>query len=85
MKEPYSMGIREMDCAKCSKKFIVAPAHIYKKGSKYYCSWSCYNHRKEEMCIVCGATIPEGLQVCPNCEHEVKTKRNKKEKNNEQH
>ena len=19
-------------------------------------------------CVVCGATIPEGLQVCPNCE-----------------
>ena len=25
----------------------------------------------EERCIVCGAIIPEGRQICPNCEKAV--------------
>jgi hypothetical protein len=27
---------------------------------------------KEETCIVCGAVIPEGRQVCLNCEDKIK-------------
>lgn len=23
---------------------------------------------KEEICVCCGAIIPEGRQICPNCE-----------------
>lgn len=34
-------------CKRCGKKFIPAPLHAYKEGSKYYCSWTCYNHRKD--------------------------------------
>lgn len=25
----------------------------------------------EETCVICGAPIPEGRMVCPNCEKEV--------------
>jgi predicted nucleic acid-binding Zn ribbon protein len=28
----------------------------------------------EERCIVCGAIIPEGRQICPNCEKAVSRK-----------
>lgn len=27
-----------------------------------------------ERCILCGEEIPEGRQVCPICEHELKTR-----------
>lgn len=40
--------IRTAICKKCGKEFIPAPLHIYKAGSKYYCSWTCYNHREDE-------------------------------------
>lgn len=29
-------------------------------------------------CIMCGSIIPEGLQVCENCYHKVKTKKDKR-------
>lgn len=28
----------------------------------------------EEHCVMCGTVIPEGRQVCPDCEHAVRTK-----------
>ena len=37
----------EKKCKKCGKNFIPAPMHRYKDGSKYYCSWTCYLHRKD--------------------------------------
>ena len=37
----------EKKCAKCGKRFISAAEHIYKKNGKWYCSWTCYNHRNE--------------------------------------
>lgn len=37
----------ELICSKCGKKFIPAPQHIYVDGRKIYCSWHCYNHRKD--------------------------------------
>ena len=40
--------IREEKCAKCGKNFVVAIEHAYKEGSKYYCAWTCYNHRHDE-------------------------------------
>lgn len=39
--------IKEKKCAKCGKNFIVAVEHRYRKGSKYFCSWTCYNHRND--------------------------------------
>jgi hypothetical protein len=39
--------LTEKRCAKCGKTFIAAPYHIYKKGVKWYCSWTCYNHRND--------------------------------------
>ena len=29
----------------------------------------------ENNCIVCGVVIPEGRQVCPNCENDIKENR----------
>lgn len=35
-------------CKKCGKEFIAAPLHIYKENNKYYCSWTCFNHRNDK-------------------------------------
>lgn len=35
-------------CAKCGKKFYPAPQHVFKENSKWYCTWTCYNHRKDK-------------------------------------
>lgn len=40
--------LQEKKCKKCGKRFIAAPMHIYKEGGKYYCSWTCYLHRKDK-------------------------------------
>ena len=39
--------IKTVKCEKCGKEFVPAPLHIYKSGRKLYCSWTCYNHRKD--------------------------------------
>lgn len=39
----------EKKCPKCGKIFIPAPMHIYHEYSKYYCSWTCYLHRKDKV------------------------------------
>lgn len=46
--EPYI----EKKCARCGRVFIPAPKHIYKAPGKdgrlkFYCCWTCYNHRKD--------------------------------------
>lgn len=66
------MGITERKCSRCGKMFVVAPQHIYRKNGKIYCSWTCYNHRNEDRCVSCGEIVPEGRQVCQNCEMENK-------------
>ena len=43
-----SFGMYEKKCAKCGKNFISAPEHVYKTNRKWYCSWTCYNHRNDE-------------------------------------
>ena len=40
--------IKEKKCAKCGKRFIVAIEHRYREGAKFYCSWTCYNHRHDK-------------------------------------
>ena len=40
-------AIPEKHCKKCGKNFIPAPEHIYRKGSLFYCSWTCYLHRDD--------------------------------------
>ena len=45
MNESY---IRMVICAKCGREFIPAPLHIFKAGGKYYCKWTCYNHRDDK-------------------------------------
>lgn len=40
-------GIRTAICEKCGQEFIVATEHRYKAGKKYYCKWTCYNHRND--------------------------------------
>ena len=37
----------EKKCKKCGKSFIPSPLHVYKDKGKYFCSWTCYNHRKD--------------------------------------
>ncbi|MBR5817283.1 MAG: hypothetical protein IKY62_01425 [Clostridia bacterium] len=37
----------EKKCKRCGKSFIAAPEHIYRQGSKFYCSWTCYLHRSD--------------------------------------
>lgn len=39
---------REACCKKCGKIFIPAPQHIYRDSKGFYCSWTCYNHRREK-------------------------------------
>lgn len=38
----------EKKCAKCGKVFLAAPEHIYKHGSKWYCTWKCFNHKDDD-------------------------------------
>lgn len=38
MKYPYSRK-----CTKCGKEIFPTACWVYKSGSKYYCSWKCYN------------------------------------------
>ena len=40
--------IKEKKCKKCGKKFIPAIYHIFREGTKFYCSWTCYNHRHDK-------------------------------------
>ena len=47
----------ERKCKRCEKKFIPAALHMYKEGSKYYCSWTCYNHRKDEIQMKNSSTV----------------------------
>lgn len=41
----------EKKCRKCGKIFIPAPLHIYKDKSRWYCSWTCYNHRNDKEAV----------------------------------
>lgn len=36
-------GIPETHCSRCGKHFIVAPFHVYKRDTKYFCCYTCYN------------------------------------------
>ena len=36
-------GIVEAKCARCGKQFIVQPGHVYRKNSKIFCRYNCYN------------------------------------------
>ena len=38
----------ERKCAKCGKNFIVQPYHRYIANDKYYCTWTCFNHRNDK-------------------------------------
>ncbi len=44
----FNSIIKEEKCAKCGKNFIVAIEHRFKEGGKYYCTWTCYNHRHDD-------------------------------------
>lgn len=39
----------EKNCARCGKRFIAAPFHMYLINDKWYCSWTCYNHRHDDV------------------------------------
>lgn len=38
---------REAVCKRCGKTFITTYNWAYKECGKYYCSFPCYNHRKD--------------------------------------
>ena len=49
------IGIPTKKCAKCGKKFVPAPYHVYvskreriNEHTKWYCGCSCYNHRNDK-------------------------------------
>lgn len=46
-KDPLKYLLPEKRCKKCGKNFIPAPMHRYRDRSKWYCSWTCYNHRND--------------------------------------
>lgn len=37
----------EVKCEKCGRIFCPTTYHIFKVGRKYYCKWTCYNHRND--------------------------------------
>lgn len=37
----------------------------------------------EDRCLICGAIIPEGRQICPICEQNAENKQKEKEKADE--
>ena len=43
-----SQILRTARCGKCGKEFVPAPYHVFKTHRRYYCTWSCYNHRKDK-------------------------------------
>ena len=47
MKRGY--GIVEAKCARCGKRFIVQPDHAYRKNSKLFCRYNCYNAHLDEV------------------------------------
>jgi hypothetical protein len=48
MGKNYEPSLNEKKCKKCGRTFIAAAYHVYKIGSKWYCSWTCYNHRNDK-------------------------------------
>jgi hypothetical protein len=40
--------VQDVVCAKCKKIFVPAAYHVYTENHRFYCSWTCYNHRKEK-------------------------------------
>jgi hypothetical protein len=42
------INYHERKCAKCGKLFIAAPFHVFRANSKWYCKWTCYNHRNDK-------------------------------------
>lgn len=45
--EETATQLEEKTCAKCGKVFIPAPFHRFYINYKWYCSWTCYNHRND--------------------------------------
>ena len=41
------MSLAGTICPICGKEFFPYPEHVYRVGGKRYCSWTCYNRRKE--------------------------------------
>lgn len=35
-------------CPKCGKIFYPAPQHVFVDNGRAYCSWTCFNHRKDD-------------------------------------
>ena len=43
IKKPRAEFVVEKKCATCGKVFVPAPHHVFTKGGKWYCKWTCYN------------------------------------------
>lgn len=41
--------MRDMTCSKCGKNFVPAAKHLYRDEQNYYCSWTCYIHRNDQI------------------------------------
>ena len=48
-------------CRKCGKEFVPAPEHRFVDSfGRYYCKWTCYNHRDE-----CKTVKPKREKIRP--------------------
>lgn len=39
---------KEKRCAKCGKLFVPTYNHVFTERGKFWCKWSCWNHRKDK-------------------------------------
>lgn len=39
---------RLVKCKKCGKEFAPTAQYRFKDGAKFYCKWTCYNHRNDK-------------------------------------
>ena len=62
-----------VECSKCGKVFIPAPQHIYRARHKWYCCWTCFNHRHEGVekshgnAKIVEVLTPDGTVVAEYC------------------
>ena len=76
---------QENICACCGKRIIRGSFYnyTYTIGQDFFCGWNCYRKGKrvappvDNTCVCCGAEIPEGRQVCKECEKLARKKKGK--------
>lgn len=64
----------KLDCKNAGKRLICRDCE-YAKYNDHWKRKFCYAPndcvKNENTCVICGEVIPEGRQVCPNCERKI--------------